>query len=117
MAMRQLQVINQQSWDTEYPKISSRGDEDSMNDNEGIARLEVKVDSIENTLQEMKTDIRELRQEVKTDMQNLRQEVRADIRDLRQDIHAGFKWMLGLMITSGLSVVMSIVTAILHFIK
>jgi archaellum component FlaC len=145
MTAKQLQLVNpkhigpEEKNITHRNKISGGGDDGGMNDNERIARLEVKVDNIENTLQEIKLDIRDLRGDITGVRNTLGNEISSvrdtlgneissvrdtlgneisSVRDtLNNKIDANFKWIIGILATSGLSVITSAIGIAVHFIK
>lgn len=101
----------------------SSGGGESMNDSERITRLETRVDHVENDIRDIKADIRDIRmdiRDIRAEMgemyKRLHQEIN-DVKDtLNNKIDANFKWLIGVMITSGVSAITSIAGVVLHFV-
>ena len=72
-----------------------------MPDGERLARLETRAEHLELQVSEIRQDIRDLRTEHREDFLRLE----AQIQALRQDTERQFRWMVGIVITVGLSII------------
>jgi hypothetical protein len=74
-----------------------------MPDGERLARLETGAEHLELQVSEIRQDIRDLRTEHREDFLRLE----AQAQQLRQDTGRQFRWMVGIVITVGLSIIAS----------
>ena len=81
-------------------------------DGERLARLETRVEHLELQGSEIRQDIRDLRTEVREEICALRtehredfQRVEAQVQQLRVNSEKQFRWMVGIVITLGLSII------------
>jgi predicted nucleic acid-binding Zn-ribbon protein len=80
-----------------------------MEIDERVAKIEGIIEQMNERLNHIETDLRDLR----SDLGTLREETKSEIRELRssltQKIESNFKWTMGLMITMWVSIILTII--------
>ena len=77
-------------------------------DGERLARVEVRLDSLDQQCADIRADIREQRAEIRelrAEMQESFRAHQAEMRDIRSDANKKFLWMLGIIIAMWISLV------------
>jgi predicted nucleic acid-binding Zn-ribbon protein len=71
---------------------------------ERVAKIEGTIEQMNERLNHIETDLRDLR----SDLGTLREETKSEIRDLSQKIESNFKWTMGLMLTMWVTIILTI---------
>ena len=89
-------------------------------DGERLARVEVRLDSLDQQCSDIRADIREQRAEIREQRAEIRELLaemqegirahQAEMRDVRSDANKKFLWILGIMITMWISLFALITT-------
>lgn len=63
-----------------------------------VVRLETIIENINMSLQEIKTDIKDIKRNLSSDIKDIKMEMTTDFKDIQRDMTSDFRWLLTFII-------------------